>query len=117
MVADAGTNGGGAGADAEGSSKPVTLPRLSKGTRPEFYDDPAIDQLFAIVTALTAELSVAFDRLDTLERVLVEARTLPHGAVEAYVGDADATAQRASKRAELLQRVFAVFDAYAVRRT
>ncbi len=115
MVNDEGKNGGGAG--AEGSSKPVTLPRLSKGTRPEFYEDPAIDQLFAIVTALTAELSVVFDRLDTLERVLVESRALANGAVEAYVGDADAIEQRASKRAELLQRVFAVFDAYAVRRT
>lgn len=101
------------GADA--ASKPVPLPRLAKGTRPEFYDDPAIDQLFAIVTALTAELSVAFDRLDTLERVLVESHALAHGALEAYVGDADAIEQRAAKRAELLRRVFAVFEAYAVR--
>ena len=31
----------------------LRLPRISNGVRPEFYDDPAIDQLFAIVTALT----------------------------------------------------------------
>ncbi len=90
----------------------VRLQRQSKGRRPEFYDDPAIDQLFAIVTALTAELSVAFDRLDTLERVLVQRVALSPEAVESYVPDASATQLRAQRRDELLQRVFAVFEAY-----
>jgi hypothetical protein len=90
----------------------VRLPRRSKGRRPEFYDDPAIDQLFAIVTALAAEMSVAFDRLDTLERVLVRRGALSASALESYEPDARAAQQRAQRRDELLQRVFAVFDAY-----
>ncbi len=100
------------GAAAPAAAATVRLPRRSKGQRPQFYPDPAIDQLFAIVTALAAEISVAFDRLDTLERVLVQRATLPPAAVESYLPDASATQQRAQRRDELLQRVFAVLEAY-----
>jgi hypothetical protein len=102
-------------AGSRGAGERVKLPRLAKGIRPQFYDDPAIDQLFAIVTALTGEVSVAFDRLDTLERVLVQARSLPAGAVESYVAEGDDAERRARNREDLLRRVFAVFDAYAER--
>lgn len=98
-----------AAAPAEG----VQLPRRSKGRRPEFYDDPAVDQLFAIVTALTAEISVAFDRLDTLERVLVQSQMLAPNALESFQPDALASRQRSERRDELLRRVFAVLEAYA----
>ncbi len=93
----------------------VRLPRIAKGRRPEFYEDPAIDQLFAIVTALTGEISVLFDRLDTLERLLTQARLLPAGALEAYLPDASAAADRGERRDELLRRVFAVLELYAAR--
>jgi hypothetical protein len=93
----------------------VKLPSIAKGIRPQFYDDPAIDQLFAIVTALAGEISVAFDRLDTLERVLVQARSLPAGAVESYVAEGSDAERRARNRENLLRRVFAVFEAYAER--
>jgi hypothetical protein len=100
------------GAVKRAAGNTVRLPRRSKGRRPEFYDDPAIDQLFAIVTALAAEMSVAFDRLDTLERVLVRRGALSAAALESYEPDPRAAQQRAQRRDELLQRVFAVFDAY-----
>ena len=44
----------------------MTLPRVAKGRRARFHDDAAVDQLFGIVTALTAELSVAFERIDVM---------------------------------------------------
>jgi hypothetical protein len=94
----------------------VSLPRRAKGHRPQFYEDPAIDQLFAIVTALTGEVSVLFDRLDTMERLLTESRVLPSRALEAYVPDEAASAQRAQHRDELLRRVFAVLELYAAAR-
>ncbi len=93
----------------------VRLPRIAKGHRPEFYEDPAIDQLFAIVTALTGEISVLFDRLDTLERLLIEGGSLRTNAVEAYVPDASAATLRGERRDELLRRVFAVLEIYAAR--
>jgi hypothetical protein len=92
------------------------LARIAKGRRPEFYEDPAVDQLFAIVTALTGEISVLYDRLDTLERVLVARRALAQGAVEAHVPDAPASAERSARRDELLRRVFAVLEVYAARK-
>jgi hypothetical protein len=91
----------------------VSLPRSAKGRRPQFYEDPAIDQLFAIVTALTGEVSVLFDRLDTMERLLTESRVLPSRAIATYVPDEAASAQRAQHRDELLRRVFAVLELYA----
>jgi hypothetical protein len=89
---------------------------MAKGRRPEFYEDPAIDQLFAIVTALTGEISVLFDRFDTVERLLAEARVLSMDAVEAYVPDESAAAVRGERRDELLRRVFAVLETYASRK-
>jgi len=106
--------GGKGGAAAPGRARPsIRLPHLSKGGRAEFFDQPAIDQLFAIVTSLTAELSVAIDRLDTLERVLTGAHLIKPGAMESFRADPGATRERAQRRDELLQRVFAVLEAYA----
>jgi hypothetical protein len=98
------------------ASKSVRLPRFAKGQRPEFYEDPAIDQLFAIVTALTGELSVLSDRLDTVERLLAQRGTLPAQAIEDYVPDETAAALRAARRDELLRRVFEVLERYAARK-
>jgi hypothetical protein len=94
----------------------ISLPRISKGGRPEFYEDPAIDQLFAIVTALTGEISVLFDRVDTLQRVLTDARVVQPRAIETFTPDPAAAAVRAERRDELLRRVFAVLEAYAARK-
>jgi len=98
------------------AEKTVRLPRIAKGRRPEFYEDPAIDQLFAIVTALTGEISVLFDRVDTLERLLTGARILRANAIEGHAPDAAAEAVRAQRRDELLRRVFAVLEIYAARK-
>ncbi len=98
------------------ASKSVRLPRFAKGQRPEFYEDPAIDQLFAIVTALTGELSVLSDRLDTVERLLAQRGALTAQAIEDYVPDETAAALRAARRDELLRRVFEVLERYAARK-
>jgi len=90
----------------------VTLQRVSKGRRPRFHDSEAVDQLFAIVTALTAELSVAFDRIDTVERLLVGAGALTADCVESYQPSDAAVEARSARREALIQRVFAVFEAY-----
>jgi hypothetical protein len=90
----------------------IRLPRDPKGRRAQFYDDPAIDQLMAIVTALTAEVSVAFDRIDTLERLLERVGSLREADVESFVPDPEAAATRARRREELIQRVFQVLSRY-----
>jgi hypothetical protein len=89
---------------------PVALPRIAKGRRPQFYEDPAVDQLFAMVTALTGEISVLFDRLDTVQRLLDAAGVVAAQAVADYVPQGPAAAERAQHRDELLRRVFAVLE-------
>ena len=92
-----------------GAGRPVALLRTAKGTRPEFYEDAAIDQLFAIVTALTAEVSVAFEHIDTLERLL---NSKAPWRVRSSNRFSRARARRTARRhrEELIQRVFAVLE-------
>lgn len=95
-----------------GTAADARLPRDPKGRRAQFYDDPAIDQLWAVVTALTAEVSVAFDRLDTVERLMERDGRVTRAAVEAYRPDEVAAAERARQREELIQRVYQVLSQY-----
>ena len=90
----------------------MTLPRVAKGRRARFHDDAAVDQLFGIVTALTAELSVAFERIETLERVLARRGSLERAEVEDYVIDEVEAGDRAAQREALIARVFQVLEAY-----
>lgn len=90
----------------------VRLPRDPKGRRAQFYDDPAVDQLWAIVLALTAEVSVAFDRIDTLERLLQRAGSLRPGDIDAYLPDEATASEKNRRREELIQRVFQVLSQY-----
>jgi hypothetical protein len=87
----------------------VSLPRRAKGERPYFFDDPAIDQLHALFLALSAELSVAYDRIDTLERLLERKGLLPRAEIEAFRPDDAVEADRAARRNEYLQRIFRIF--------
>jgi hypothetical protein len=88
------------------------LPRIPKGRRAQFFDDPAIDQLFAIVTALTAEVSVVAERLASLEETLQKSGVIAALAVERYVPSDAQSARRAVAREDLIARVFQVLEAY-----
>lgn len=41
-----------------------------KGQRPYFFDDPAVERVLNITMAVSMELAVARERIDTLERLL-----------------------------------------------
>jgi hypothetical protein len=101
-----------AAAPSRPASAGARLPRDPKGRRAQFYSDPAIDQLWAVVTSLTAEVSVAFDRLDTLERLLERDGRVTRASIEAYRPDDAAAAERSRRREELIQRVFQVLSQY-----
>jgi hypothetical protein len=59
-----------------------------------------------MVLALTQELSVARDRIDTLERLLDRAGVLSAQTVDDYLPTADEAAARSSLRAGMIRRVF-----------
>lgn len=92
---------------------PVTLPRRSKGPKPQFFRDPALDHLMAMVIALTGELSVAIERHDTLERLLEKNGLLKRRDIEAFRPDEAIEAERFQTRDELIGRVFHILHEQA----
>ncbi len=66
----------------------------SKGKRPNYFDDPAIDRTLSIVMALVGEVSVMRERLDTVERLLDTKGTISRDDIESYVPDREAGKER-----------------------
>lgn len=95
------------------AAAPLRLPRVPKGRRARFFAESGTDQLFGIVTALTAELSVAFERIETLERILEKHGALQRSEIESHQPDAAEAAARTVAREALIERVFQVLEDYA----
>jgi hypothetical protein len=87
-------------------------PDRPKGHRPHYFDDPAIDQLHAALLAMATELAVAFDRIDTLERLLETRLGVPRAEIEGYVADEAVAAQRAARHADIASRLLKPFRDY-----
>jgi hypothetical protein len=86
------------------------LPRVPKGKRAQFHSDPAIDQLFGIVAALTGEISVVSERLATLERVLERRGGLDPDDIERYEMDDTESGRRVVEREALIERTFQILE-------
>jgi len=84
--------------------------RYAKGRRPFFMADPDVDRLLAIVTALTAEVSVVRDRLDTAERLADLGLPATPANIEAYVPEPAVEATRETARSAMLDRVFRILS-------
>ena len=82
------------------------LPRHARGTRPHFFDDPAVDQMMSVMLELIQEVSVLADRVDAMQRLLDRNGTLTRSDLENYRPDATAEAERQKRREEYLQRLF-----------
>ena len=90
---------------ATGAAPEVRLPRIAKGKKPQYFSDPAIDKLLWMTLTLMEELSVARDRIDTLERLLDDRGLLRQGDVDGFVPGPAARAQRAARRAGFVDRM------------
>ncbi len=84
----------------------IELPRAYKGKRMTFFHDPGLDQLYGVVVALTAELSVLADRVDTMERLLDEKGSVSRADIEAYRADDAVEEERTGRRDAYIGRVF-----------
>lgn len=82
--------------------------RISKGKRPVYFSDPAVDKLMAIVMSLVSELSVSRERIDALERVLEQKNIMTRDAIDRFVPDDAAHAEREAQRRAYIERVFRV---------
>ncbi|MEH2246888.1 hypothetical protein [Nostoc sp.] len=81
------------------------MPKIAKGKRPVYLDNPQIDKLLAIVMALTGEVSVLRKRLDIIEQLLEVKGILSPTEIEAYEPDAKVIKEREQWCAEYIVRV------------
>lgn len=84
----------------------ITPPRVARGERPQFHEHRDVDHLFAMVTALTAEVAVLRERLDTHERLSAAAGGFGIAAVDNYPVDGALMLERSGLRQQIIQRVF-----------
>ena len=82
--------------------------RTAKGRRPYFFDDPNIDKLLAMIMALTGEVSVLRERIDTHERLAAKKKWSSHQAIEDYEPDNITEAFRSQWRSEFIARVLRI---------
>jgi hypothetical protein len=96
------------------SGHKAAAPRLARRrsavgpARPTYLESGDNDRLFMMITALTAEVSVLRDRVDTHERLAQKRAAATRKAVEAYRPAPDVSAAREKARQELLSRVYRV---------
>lgn len=77
-----------------------------KGKRPEYFKDEMAENHFSITMSVIAELAVARERIDTLERILVSKGMLNQDDVEGFIPDEAAAQQRQLAQVEYSSRIF-----------
>jgi hypothetical protein len=84
--------------------------RRARGRRPQFLQDPATERVLSIAMALAGELSVARERIDTLERLLESRGVLRRAEIEAYEPDPAVQAERNAWGREYIARILRIVD-------
>lgn len=82
------------------------LPRSPKKLAPIPGQRLIDEQTLAMIVALASEATILRARLDTVERLLTDGGVLPAGAIEQYVPDAVAQAERDALRVAAMRKVF-----------
>lgn len=77
----------------------------AKGKRPIFFEDPAAERNLAIVMAVAQELSVMRMRMDTIERLLEEAKLVGRSKIDGYKPDDAAAEERMRWQDEYVARI------------
>ena len=80
----------------------------SKGGRPYFFEDPAVERVLNITMAVATEVAVLRERLDTIERLLEKGGFLSRADIEAYRPDDEAAAERQLWHARYTARILRV---------
>ncbi len=87
---------------------PARFPRTAKGRRPYFFDDPNVDKLLAIITALAGEVSVLRERLDTHERLAAQMTWPDETNVENYDPPDEVGKSRDEWRGQFISRILRI---------
>ncbi len=86
----------------------IKLRQMAKGPRPTFFDDPAVDRLVAIITALAGEVSVLHDQIDTIRRLLANKNVVTSEDLGGFVPDGEVAAEREIWRETFLENIFRI---------
>lgn len=86
----------------------IELQKKAKGTRPQYFADPAIDKVLSITMALAGEVAVMRDRMDSIERLLEKGEPFTRAAVDAFLPDAQIREERDAWREEFLGNVLRI---------
>ena len=78
----------------------------SKGKRPNYFKDSMAENHFSTTMSLVAELAVARERIDSLERVLISKGLIGADEVEEFIPDEEAAQQRQLAQVEYSARIF-----------
>ena len=77
-----------------------------KGKRPAYFKDTMAENHFSITMSVVAELAVARERIDSLERILINKGLLNEDDVENFVPDQQAAEARQLAQIEYSTRIF-----------
>ena len=88
----------------------IELPRVAKGKKPIYLDERSIDNLIAMIMTLTQEISGLRDRLDTIENLLANKKSITLEDIETFEPDDDLIKERKDRRQMLLKRVLLPID-------
>jgi hypothetical protein len=76
-----------------------------RGTRPQFSENPEVDRLMAMVMALTSEVAVLRERLDTFETLADKDGVVRQQDIESFQPAPEHEAARQQWRHDFLDRV------------
>ncbi len=88
----------------------VKLQKHAKGSRPYYFDEPAVDRLLAMILALASEVSVSRDRQDTLERLISDKGLLSQNEIEDFQPTKEILAERDARREHYLGQILRIVD-------
>ena len=77
-----------------------------KGKRPDYFRDEMAENHFSITMSVIAELAVARERIDSLERILLSKGILSENEIENFVPDEAAAQERQLAQVEYSSRIF-----------
>jgi hypothetical protein len=93
---------------APGAAGPTEKVWVAKGKAPQFHEDRTVDQLMAMVVALTSELAILRERVDTHERLAQAKGVFSPAEVEEFLPGPEAMQARSAQRTRLMRKVFRV---------
>lgn len=83
-------------------------PKVAKGKKPYFFDDPSVDKVLSITMALAGEVSMLRDRIDTHEALAKDKLWPTQKNIEAFEITEEVEVARDERRSAYLERVFRV---------